>query len=226
MVFFSRRLQFPSALCTILFLLVFLVAAPESHSEECANTGIISGKITHRTTRSRFFDTLVYISKVDNEPYTDEGRSVVLDQQEGVFTPRLLIGAPGLTVKFQNHDVDHHSVYCTEPTVYKFKAFAPGESRSFTFLQPGFYTQLCDIHSHMRAYVAIMQNRHFTIAKKDGSFIINDVPAGRLELKVWNERLKDRYKDISISVNVEPCKESHVDWPGSETALKSADISK
>jgi hypothetical protein len=137
----------------------------------------------------------------------------VLDQLEGVFTPRLLIGAPGLTVKFQNHDVDYHSVYCTEPTAYKFKAFAPGESRSFTFVQPGFYTQLCDIHSHMKAYVAIMQNRYFTIAEKDGSFMIENVPAGRLDLKVWNERLKDRYKDITISVNVQPCQESRVEWP-------------
>jgi len=63
----------------------------------------------------------------------------------------------------------------------------------------------------MVAYVLVMENRYYAQPGSDGSFAIDNVPAGRYRLHVWHERIPtevitdvsaaDGQPDLQIALN-------------------------
>jgi len=56
----------------------------------------------------------------------------------------------------------------------------------------------CEIHSHMSAVVRVFDHNWFTIPAEDGSFAIDDVPAGEHTLVAWHERIGERREKVTI----------------------------
>ncbi len=54
---------------------------------------------------------------------------------------------------------------------------------------PGLVRVYCNVHPRMVAYVLVMENRYYAQPGNDGSFRIDNVPAGRYRLHVWHERI-------------------------------------
>jgi len=56
----------------------------------------------------------------------------------------------------------------------------------------------CNVHPRMVAYVLVMENRYYAQPGNDGSFTIDNVPAGRYRLHVWHERIPSEVvKDVT-----------------------------
>jgi hypothetical protein len=56
----------------------------------------------------------------------------------------------------------------------------------------------CELHSHMSAVVRVFEHPWFTIPDDQGSFAIDDVPAGAHTLVAWHERIGERRDRITI----------------------------
>ena len=111
---------------------------------------------------------------------------VKMDQKSLLFVPHILPIVRGTTVRFLNSDQEPHNVYSPEGR-YNLGTWPPGETRDYTFAQPGIFTQLCRIHPDMLAFVVVLETPYFTVTDKAGAFRIANVPAGSYTLVAWSE---------------------------------------
>ena len=124
-----------------------------------------------------------------------------------VYAPHVVVVPVGSTVRFPNHDPFNHNVFSvSEPNAFDLGLYGRGETKSRTFTQPGLVRVYCNVHPRMVAYVHVMANRYYTQPGADGSFAIDNVPAGRYRVHVWHERIpaevvKDAGPDMQIELN-------------------------
>lgn len=150
----------------------------------------------------------IVILEKDNKPSPDLGDAVVyLDGAatpataaapvtveiaitDKVYAPHVVVVPVGSTVRFPNHDPFNHNVFSlSEPNTFDLGLYGRGETKGWTFQHPGLVRIYCNVHPRMVAYVHVMANRLYAQPGQDGSFLIENVPAGRHRLHVWHERI-------------------------------------
>ena len=124
---------------------------------------------------------------------------VEVRQKRYQFTPGLLPIQKGTTVRFPNLDDDYHNVFSLART----KRFDLGkynkdeEPPSQKFDQPGVIKLFCDLHSHMRGTILVLETPYFVKTEKDGSYRLKDLPAGSYKLKAWvNENVFEKAVEL------------------------------
>lgn len=165
-----------------------------------ANTGILSGVVNHTSVKRS--PTVVYIEEITGQKFNPPAASQVLDQKNKEFQPHVLPVLVGTRVDFLNNDSFKHSVYSPDGEKYDLGEWDKGGKASYTFKQPGVYTQLCELHPEMIGYVVVLKTPYFAVVDGEGKFRIPNVPAGTWKLKVWNERLKPIQLEKSFDVKV------------------------
>src|SRR5437867_12124666 len=115
------------------------------------------------------------------------------------YAPHVVVVPVGSTVRFPNHDPFNHNVFSvSEPNSFDLGLYGRGDAKSFTFEHPGLVRVYCNVHPRMVAYVWVMANRYYAQPANDGSFAIDNVPAGRYRLHVWHERIPSEViRDVS-----------------------------
>lgn len=180
--------------------------------------GTIAGVVQHPHTRN--YKTLVFLQEVESRSGTAQQRydrllrggvalkeRPVMDQINKTFVPHVLPILAGTTVEFRNSEGFEHNVNSPEGK-YDLGTWVGEEIRSYTFRQPGVYTQLCNLHPEMIAYVVVLETSHFALAKRDGTFLIQNVPPGPWMLKVWNERFRPAELEEVFPIQVAPSGET------------------
>ncbi len=166
------------------------------------------------------YPAVVYIEKADGmfRPQTVEMGQIKL-----AFAPHLLPVVVGSTVVFQNSDDVNHNIFSPDNEKYNLGSFGKGMSASHTFKEPGVYTQLCNVHPEMEAYIVVLQNPYFAVVTKEkaGKFEMPDVPPGDYTIKIWGEQLKKRELKIETPVKVEKGKQSVVRIAAPESKPKA-----
>lgn len=159
----------------------------------------------------------VQILEKDNKPSEDLSDAVVYLDAPGLaapgakpvtveiaitdktYAPHVVVVPVGSTVRFPNHDPFNHNVFSvSEPNSFDLGLYGRGEAKSHTFDHPGLVRVYCNVHPRMVAYVLVMANRYYAQPASDGSFTIDNVPAGHYRLHVWHERIpSDVVRDVS-----------------------------
>lgn len=121
-------------------------------------------------------------------------------QQKGrQFAPYVLPVRVGTAVEFPNQDIIYHGVYSDSPAKkFELPEYAMGESRSVTFDRPGVVELFCAIHTHMNAYILVLENGYFAVPDAQHRFRISGVPPGRYVLKTWHPRLEETSRVIEV----------------------------
>jgi high-affinity iron transporter len=123
--------------------------------------------------------------------------AVALIRQQGLqFTPRVQAITLGQTVRFTNADTEIHNVHIGNDFNV---SMSPGQPLSFIPERPGVYTVLCDIHSHMRAYLIVAASPWVQACSREGTFRFDTVPAGRYVLQVWHEMGAPLRQDVVVA---------------------------
>jgi hypothetical protein len=103
----------------------------------------------------------------------------------------------GTAVKFQNSDRVAHNVFSMSPTKsFDLGKIAPKQFGSVTFEKSGIVELLCGFHSQMIAYIRVLDHPYFTVPDQQGKFIIQGVPAGTYELRIWHETVGEVAREI------------------------------
>ena len=117
------------------------------------------------------------------------GATVALEVgQRGLqFEPRVSVIARGRSLRFTNADPEAHSVHVLAGETVFNRSVAPGQRQEFTPTRPGVLQVVCDVHSHMRAFVVVADSPWAKACDREGRFRFRDVPDGAYTLKVWHE---------------------------------------
>ncbi|MDA2933089.1 carboxypeptidase regulatory-like domain-containing protein [Acidobacteria bacterium AH-259-D05] len=172
-------------------------------------TGMVTGIVNHPSVKR--FPTVIYIEEIPGGKFSPPGVNPIMDQRGKVFLPHVLPVLVGTTVEFLNSDSFDHNVFSPDGEEYDLGKWSKGGKRSYSFNQPGVYTQLCRVHPEMVAYAVVVKTPHFAVADEEGKFRIPEVPPGTWILKIWNERLRPKQLEKSFTVDVTEGQETEID---------------
>jgi plastocyanin len=133
---------------------------------------------------------LVPLSTAGQAPAPSESRpgEFVLHQRNKTFSPHLLVVPVGAAVNFPNHDPIFHNVFSLfEGKRFDLGLYEAGSSRTIRFDRAGVSYVFCNIHPEMGAVVIALRTPYFAISDRKGKILLNDVPAGRYILHLWQE---------------------------------------
>jgi hypothetical protein len=120
--------------------------------------------------------------------------------QEGeTFQPRVVAITRGSTVDFPNGDPFFHDVFSLSRSgTFDLGSYPRGQTKSHQFRKAGLVKVYCHIHSHMSASIMVFDHTFFTIPKADGSFTIDEVPAGAYKVSAWHERIGETNQAVKV----------------------------
>jgi plastocyanin len=191
-------------------IMVFLIAAAAA---ACMAVWAQGGGNVKGTVKNRWvekFPIVVYIDEIAGKKFAPPSKPAHIDQRGKVFIPRVLPVLVGTKVDFLNNNPFEHNVYSPDHEKYNLGNWKKGEVRSYTYKNPGVYTQLCKMHPEMIAYVVVVKTPYFAVTDKAGNFTLKGVPPGTYKLKVWGERLRPNQLEKTFEVKVEAGKEASV----------------
>jgi len=143
--------------------------------------------------------SVVYLETAPRGAFEEREARVRMDQRNEAFVPHILAITVGTTVDFPNNDATFHNVFSLSRTrSFDLGRYAAGHSKSVRFDRPGIVRVFCDIHSHMSAFILVFSHRFFAVTDDAGRYRIDDVPPGAYTVVVWNERLPQATKPVTI----------------------------
>jgi plastocyanin len=120
-------------------------------------------------------------------------------QQGETFQPRVVAITRGSTVDFPNGDPYFHDVFSlSRAATFDLGSYPRGSSRSWQFPRAGIVKVYCHIHSHMSASILVFDHPYFAIPRTDGTFSLDDVPAGNYQVSAWHERIGENTQPVRI----------------------------
>jgi len=147
-------------------------------------------------------NVLVYIKNIDYKGETTKSQAV-LDQKGCVYTPHVMGVMKGQEILIKNSDATLHNIHGLPKVNNEFNFAMPKvlKEKKMTLVKTeSAFKVKCDVHPWMSAYVQVFDHPYFTVSSSDGSFKIDNVPAGTYEVVAWQEKFKD--KTVSHTVTV------------------------
>ncbi len=166
-----------------------------------AAAGTITGKVDlvdrpgRRTTD--LTDVVVFLDGVKVKAKPDKA-SVVMKGK--TFIPHVVAVPVGGTVEFPNEDPIFHNAFSVSgENRFDLALYKRPKTGVQTFQHPGVVKVYCNIHPQMSAVVVVVDNPFFTKVQPDGTFTVENVPAGRHRLKAWHERAGEATVEVTVS---------------------------
>jgi plastocyanin len=120
-------------------------------------------------------------------------------QRDEAFVPRVVAVTRGSTIDFPNTDPFFHNVFSlSRGANFDLGRYPKGESKGRRFPNAGLVKVYCHIHSHMTAAIMVFDHGYFRIPAADGTFTLDDVPAGSYQISAWHERIGESTNTIKV----------------------------
>jgi plastocyanin len=160
----------------------------------------IQGRVTVLEKRGKSGDpasAVVYLDGI-NAPPTSPGRFDV-ETRDKTFSPEVLAVPVGATVRFPNFDeIRHNAFSVSKGNAFDLGLYGKGQSKDVTFREPGIVRVYCNVHPQMAMVVVVSPTSHFARVKKDGTFEIQNAPAGKYRVKVWDPRGGEAEEEVTV----------------------------
>ena len=147
-------------------------------------------------------DAVVY-AKSNNPVVSLEKKQAVIEQRDKQFVPSVTAIQVGTSVTFPNRDNVRHDVYSLSPVKeFELPLYAGIPADPVTFDKEGFVTLGCSIHDWMVAYIAVLPTPYFQVTGKNGRSVLENLPAGRYTVQVWQPSLKGMPEKLAQHVDL------------------------
>jgi plastocyanin len=186
-------------------LLSLAVVGPAFAAPPAAPPAAVRGVVTVKGAKTNAF-AVVTLESPALRAAPPVAEPVKIDQKGFRFLPHVTVVTTGSTIRFLNNDPEPHNVYSPEGR-YNLGTWPTGDTKDYVFKKPGVYSQLCNIHPDMLAYVVVVDTPHYAVTDDAGNYVIRNVPPGKYTLVVWHEK-KD---GLEREVTVEPGKPLKLD---------------
>ena len=188
---------------------VVLTVLALTGSAAAGPTGRVVGKVTVTEADGKLApgaDIVVYVVGFA-EPPTSQGAQI--EQKGRKFVPDLVAITVGESVTFPNGDPFLHNVFSQSATrKFDLGSFKLHDAKTKDFPSPGVVDVYCNIHPEMAATILVLPNRRHVRANKDGSYVLDGVPAGDWTVFAYTRRAA---RPVSAKVSVKPGVETQLD---------------
>jgi plastocyanin len=120
-----------------------------------------------------------------------------IDQKGFRFLPHVVALQTGSAVRFLNNDPEPHNVYSPEGR-YNLGTWPTGDTKDYVFKKAGVYSQLCNIHPDMLAFVVVLDTPYFAVTDELGNYVIRGVAPGQYKLVVWHEKKDGLEREVTV----------------------------
>ena len=142
-------------------------------------------------------DVVVYVDGARVKPRPATATMIMKGKS---FNPHVVVVPVGGTVQFPNEDPIFHNAFSVSgDNRFDMELYKRPKVGSFTFQHPGVVKVYCNIHPQMSAVVLVRDNPLFTKAAVDGTFTIENVPAGKYVVKAWHERGGEAGSEVAVT---------------------------
>lgn len=192
--------------------IVFMKGANVKDAEVCAVEDFVSDELVVDPETKGIANIFIYMrraSKVHPDLQSSTEKTIFFDQKTCRFKPHAMLVRTDQTVKVLSDDPVPHNTHSFTLRNVPFNILIPANTRAdspnaFTY-QPRFPESLpmqikCDLHPHMQAYWLILDHPYAAVSKADGSFQIENLPAGEHEFRVWHEKVGYVEKSFKVTI--------------------------
>jgi len=204
-------------------LIVAVAIAAAAHGERIEGTVVIKKKLTKRRVTAQVpmyqRGTAVGLSAdSEDDPLAFERSRVAvwlegqfsqapptgvmakMEQSNRRFTPETLVIQAGAKVSFPNEDPIFHNVFSLSGAKsFDLGNYPRGDTRIVTFPEPGIVYVNCHLHPNMAAAIVVTPNKWNTMALRDGSFELHDVPPGKYTVVAWHKAAGFFRQTVTVS---------------------------
>ena len=187
-------------------LLVAALCLPLVAGAQSLVTGRVEIKHpAHAKTEKDGGNVVIALIPTSEVPIQPPAKHYRLGQRDKSFEKHLLAVPAGSIVDFPNFDPIFHNVFSLfDGQRFDLGLYETGSTRSVKFAKTGVSYIFCNIHPQMEAIIVTLPTSWYAVTAKSGSFSIENVPAGRYEVRVWYERASaDELSRLERTVDVE-----------------------
>jgi plastocyanin len=165
-----------------------------------AAAATLRGTVTVSGRASQALDAAGAVVWLDGGPGGSRApERAVIDTREKRFLPTVTVVPVGSTVSFPNSDPILHNVFSVSGgNRFDLGLYGRGEGRDVVLSEPGVVRVFCNVHPQMEAFVVVTPGVAVLVGS-DGSFEIRDAPAGRYDVRVWDERGGTAMHSVEVS---------------------------
>jgi plastocyanin len=136
--------------------------------------------------------------------------TVVLDQRNLEFVPRVLAVPAGTRVRMPNSDRVFHNVFSFHHGKrFDLGLYPAGTDKVVTFEEPGLSRIFCNIHPTMAAYLLVVDSPFVAVTDEQGRFAIDGVPPGTHDYRLWRPGHETREGTVTTAPGVPV----EIGWP-------------
>jgi len=147
-------------------------------------------------------NVFVYIKEgLDGKSFSAPSTAHVLDQVGCQYTPHVSGVMVNQKLVIRNSDPTLHNVHAMPSSNKEFNMGQPfqGMELEHTFDQAEVMVPFkCDVHPWMASYMAVLDHPFFAVSGADGSFAIENVPAGSYVVEAWHEELGTQTQSVTV----------------------------
>lgn len=144
---------------------------------------------------------VVVRSGLQTEKYAVPTEPVVIDQKDCWFAPRVVGIRAGQYLQVTNSDGTTHNIHPMPEKNREWNmSMAPGDGairRRFA-REELMVPVKCNVHKWMRAWVGVVEHPYFAVTRVDGTYRIENVPAGKLKIGAWQETLGWVEREVTV----------------------------
>jgi plastocyanin len=158
--------------------------------------GAVEGRVA--VTGGGAGDIYVY---VDGRGPQGGHKAIEIKQEGRQFSPRVAVVQSGTNVTFPNLDSVYHNVFSNSPrNTFDLGTYQAGDkARSVTVTGPGVVEVFCNLHQKMSAKILVVPNALYTKVRADGTFRLENVPAGPRRLVAWSPEAKPAAQRVEVT---------------------------
>jgi plastocyanin len=145
-------------------------------------------------------DAIVSVREIEKGAPLAPAKDVTFDQRGCVYIPHVLAFPAGSTIKVMNSDGIIHDLrtYSTANPPLNLVQPANVKSIEVKIDKPETIKVGCYMHPWMSAWWYVAGNPYYAVTNARGRFEIHDVPPGTYKIRVWQEKLGERTRSVTV----------------------------
>jgi plastocyanin len=148
-------------------------------------------------------NVFVYVKEgLGDQTFAPPAEPVVFDQEGCHYEPHVFGIQVGQTLKVLNSDPFLHNVNVMAEENRGFNLGMPnqGDERERDFRVPEIMVHIkCDVHAWMEAYAGVVPHPFFDTSGEDGTFSLNNLPAGTYVIEAWHEEYGTTTQSVTVT---------------------------